>query len=413
MRKESSNALRNFNHCIPSGVHRSMTQWRYWKWQALHNLPLALLVFALIVALGITAIRLMPQSQIAASRMVLEAPLALNATPRAARSSQDVQHLQVVVHKLLSQPGRAQITDMLDAGQLSRGALDAKINAGRDKPTTLIIEAHADQADTARAFAVTATDFAIDVSNQLQRERVEASLTNLKAMVEKQTLALAQSDQELAILNTPEAKTAELRLTNLDQQAQQIATQLASQAADIAPENPTLLALQRDLSKAKGIYSDRHPKVRLLRSRISQLATLTATSAPDPVPLENRLTAIRSEIAQITATRITRDAAIAARNEAEGRLAQSKDALIEARMSGERSVARLKLIEDATPQTASRQKKQLALFATLTLIAAALAFACVILRIKTDRRLRRPADLTRTLGLTPFATIPHLGPSLA
>ena len=48
----------------------------------------------------------------------------------------------------------------------------------------------------------------------------------------------------------------------------------------------------------------------------------------------------------------------------------------------------------------------------LLLVAIAAALGTIMLRIRFDHHLRRPCDLHSTLGLTPFATLPDLGPSL-
>lgn len=388
-----------------------MTQWRYWRWQVLRNLPLVVGVSVVVAVFGNTVIGLMPQQQTAMSRLVLETPLAFNETPRAARSSQDMQHLQVVVHSLMSLEGRTEIAQSIGIDVPSRTRLEAKINAGRDKPTNLIITAHAGQAKAAGNLAAAASQFAMLESGRLQRDRVEASLTNLKSLVRKQSNALVQANQNLADLTGPPEQDLKLQLTRLEQKAQQITSQITGKTAQVVPTDPALLALQKELSKAVGIFSDRHPKVRLLRSRITQLSTVPI-NVQDPKPLEQQRDLLRAEIASLTQAQSKHESATIAQADASSRLVQSKDALTQARLRGERSIARLKLIEDANLQTASRQKRQMALYAALAVIAMALAAVAAVMRVRSDRRLRRPFDLTKSLGLTPFATIPHLGPSL-
>jgi len=324
-----------------------MSDLRYWRWQALRNAPLAIAIFTLMLAAGLTAIRMMPQRQTAQSRVVLQTPLALHDTPRAARSAQDVQHLQVVMHRLAAPEGRAAISGTSDA--LLRADLETKITSGRDKPTNLTIQAHGATGEAATRRAKAATDFAISVSNALQRDRVEASLGNLKSLVEKQTAALAMAKTHLATLGNPEGPA---RLLALEQEATQIKAQLAGQRTVVQPQNPALVALQKELAKARVIYSDLHPKVRLLMERIDSLPNRAMVTPKDTRHLDARLATVQRRIAEMTAAMTEHQAALTAVSDAQNRLAQSKDALIDARLKGERSVARLKLVEDATPLTA-------------------------------------------------------------
>lgn len=394
----------------------ALMQWRYWRWQVVRTLPLIVVVFALVAAAGLGALRVMPQQQTAVSRVVLETPLALRETPRAARSAQDVQHLQVVIHTALSQDSLADVahTLSLPPKDVTRDTVTARIQSGRDKPTNLVIEAHAPTAAAARALAASATQVAIETSNSLQRERVEASLKNLQALVAQQADAVADAKAALAAHDAVDMQTVSATLDALRAQEYALEAQIAGRAKTVTKENPALAALRRELATAKGIYSDRHPKVRLLMSRMAQLEPdKAAVNSTDATALAAKLAQVRQQASAARTSQLAYAATSKLLDDAEQRLASAQHALNEARLRGERSVARLRVVEDATLTTASRRNKQLAIMLILALAATSLAVGSAVLRIRLDRRLRRPADLSRSLGLTPFATLPHLGPQLS
>lgn len=209
----------------------------------------------------------------------------------------------------------------------------------------------------------------------------------------------------------------------------------------LTPERQQLEALRRELNEALAIYSEDHPRVKVLRSRIAQ-AEEVVQAQPEPQPeaeatgnslldvqlaeIGTRINVMKSErdtteaqLAEITDT-INRTPANSIRAEelvldrdniqqqyniAVDRLSRaSTGERIEVTAQGQR----VSVIEPpVAPSKPSRPNRALiagggSFFGILC------GLALVVLLEFLNRSIRRPEDLVSRLGVTPLATIPYI-----
>ncbi len=210
---------------------------------------------------------------------------------------------------------------------------------------------------------------------------------------------------------------------------------------NLSPEQRQLRQLQRDLDAALVVYSETNPKVVLLKTRIDQLSAAVAaqtSGAPSgdssgPSLMEIELGRIDAEVATLDASieeaeaelsvvsdSINRTPANAIAlsalerdyqnvqtqyNAAVSRLAQAQTGeRIELLSKGER----VTVIEQATvpssPTSPNRPRIAQAGVAAGFAIAAGLFLLLELL----NTAIRRPAELTKSLGITPFAVMPYM-----
>jgi hypothetical protein len=381
-----------------------MFDWNYWRWQIVQKLPVATLVGLLVTVIGWVAIDAVPLNHTATARIVLERKIGLTGASKAQRTSEEVQHLQVVIHTLkgnlaFAHPNRS---DVVPA--------KLEIQTSRDKPSYLFVETTSSNATGAIEAAHSIVTQALEVSEAAQDARTGDALSKLHA---EHTTALRNLDQARSGLSTHLDKSPAVRTETLREQAAQLRSKLQATVSSTPIEDPTLKKLRAELSVAKGLYSDIHPKVRVIRARISRAQTLLRSpSKLQQEALQMRLDELEKKLLeqsefQETALRLESDVT-------NFQTAQKRtyEALTAAQRASESSHMRLRVIQDATAGNRDPIQLRGAMQIALLFIALIAAISTVALKIRFDPTLRRPGDLHRSLGLTPFATLPDLGPSL-
>lgn len=214
----------------------------------------------------------------------------------------------------------------------------------------------------------------------------------------------------------------------------------------VSPQAQRLSALQAELTAARSVYAEQSPTVRLLVARIAALEAQIAqeaapsdtaeaqtglVSAPDPLQrqiddvedtlgrlaeeaavLEEELESLRRSIERTPANAITLQAlerdyeyVLSQHQSAMNRLAQaSTGERIETLGRGQR----ITVIEQATvPDEPSDPNRPLIAGAG---VAAGLGSATVLIALLEflNQSIRRPADLTHALGITPLVTLPYV-----
>lgn len=252
----------------------------------------------------------------------------------------------------------------------------------------------------------------------------------------------ASAQERLSQLNRDETALKDRRasLVAMYERTGQVA---APEAEKLTPEAQQLKTLRDQLNAALAIYTSTNPKVRLLQQQVAALEKVVAAQLPaagttdpgaaPPSPYELQLADIDSQLkfnaeqkAEVTATladlattieatpgnaialeTLQRDyQAIRSQYEqavANRARAQTGD-LIETLSKGQR----ISIVEQAVaPRDPARPNR--------LLIAAAgigggivLGLALVLLLELLNRAIRRPVDLTRKLGITPFVTLPYM-----
>ncbi len=212
-------------------------------------------------------------------------------------------------------------------------------------------------------------------------------------------------------------------------------------ASAMTPEQQQLLQLQDSLTQALAVYSPDNPKVKLLEAQIARQKEIVAKQAGnaggDPnspatlldinlASIDAQIRLLESQRAQITqqldalketlertpANTIRLDAlnrdymnTQAQYNNAVSSLAQaSMGERIETLSRGQRIV----VLDPATVPAAPASPNRLLIALGGILGGAALGLAAVALLEFLDKSVRRPADLTRHLGISPIATVPYI-----
>ena len=380
-----------------------MFEWGYWRWQIIRCLPLGIVSALLLAATGWSVLEANPPKYTASARIVLERNVGLGGTSKAQRTPEEVQHLQVVAHALKAD---------FSATQLSTDApFDANIESSRDKPTYLTIKSTMPDATAAVALVQTLSLRAIELSNGFQQQSTDLKVNKLRESLRDATARLTTAEGDL---RSHSNQAPDLRIEELQDQASRLRATLRAAESKSAPENPEVAKLYGDLATARGLYSDLHPKVRLIKTRIDKAINQrpAGQTGQDLRVVKQRIQDIDAQIVAGKDHQVTTGRLNAAVSSAKARVEATDDRLQAAMQANEANRITLRVVKDASLTGRNPAKVRVALLATIGLAALLLAIGVAALRIRFDARLRRPRDLHDALGLTPFATLPDLGPSL-
>ncbi|RLJ41437.1 hypothetical protein BCF46_3230 [Litoreibacter meonggei] len=382
-----------------------MFDWRYWRWEIIRNVPLAVVVALLIVTFGWMGLNILPPKYTASARVVLERQIGMVSTSKVQRSSEEMQHLQVVVHTL-----KAAMNDIDPKAKLAEidENFDLKVESSRDKPTYLFVQSTMPSPAAAIGLANSLATRAMAMSDATQQAEIDRSLTKLRTVLAGNLNRLNLVRETLSA-HLSEAPTTEI--DDLRARASQLRAELLKISADTPVQSPALKKLYSELSAARGLYSDLHPKIRLIRTRIARSERQSLVGQP----IEGLQKQLHDLEAQVIAGRVFQEKSHQLEQEvgtANTATKRAQDKLSSAERLSESNRMQLKVVQDAALTGRSQEEIRAWLLAAVTLASLLAAIGAVALRIRLDRHLRHPRDLHRALGLTPFATIPDLGPSL-
>lgn len=243
---------------------------------------------------------------------------------------------------------------------------------------------------------------------------------------------LAQVESEIAGLREQRERAIMIYTATASDSREQVDTRSASQRE--------LDALESELKAALAVYSEQNPRVKVLRTRIAALEAAVAEEsteeeeAPESEPvsiLDIQLSEIdaRAETLIDQKARIERELAILARSIAETpgnaialeslerdyQNIQSQYNSAVARMSAAATGERIELLSKgqrisvinpaAVPRRPSSPNRPLIAAVGIALGLGAGAGLVLLLEL-LNRSIRRPVDLTRSLGIVPIATLP-------
>ena len=211
--------------------------------------------------------------------------------------------------------------------------------------------------------------------------------------------------------------------------------QLGRNMAELTPEQAELRGLRRDLAEARSIYAADHPRLANLERRIAAIETdLGVDAGADGRPrslldieladmdaqmafLSRQKTAVEAELEvlsrTIAATPSNAVALGALERDMENIQAQYNDAVArraEARI-GERVETqsqgrRLTVVEPPVPPAGPTKPNRKLIAAAGVVGGGALGFGVVALIELLNSAVRRPVEITRAMGMPPFATLP-------
>lgn len=208
----------------------------------------------------------------------------------------------------------------------------------------------------------------------------------------------------------------------------------------LTKEEEELEQLNAELRSALSVYSETHPRVTVLRSRIEQLESVLAARNPtaDPetpgervfngqiVEIDSQLESLNAtiedlepEIAKLQATieRTPTNAITLSAMERDRANIQSQYDTAVARLSaaatGERIEVlskgqRLSVIERAVPPAKPSEPKMILIAVAAIGGGLMLGLAAVVLKELLNPKIRRPSEISKKLGITPLGTIPFV-----
>jgi len=207
------------------------------------------------------------------------------------------------------------------------------------------------------------------------------------------------------------------------------------------PEQIQLARLQDELNGALSVYSPENPKIKLLQAQITQLenkvasqsgaAVATSEGAPSILDInladidarigvlqqqsaqaQSQLQGLASTIERTPANAIAIDALERDYQNLQSQYNTAVDRLAKA-ATGERiellsKGQRIAILEAASvPNEPTKPNRQMIAFGG-TALGAVLGLSIVVLLELLNSAIRRPADITKNIGITPIATIPYI-----
>ncbi len=350
-----------------------------------------------------------------------------------------------------------------------RAATDIDKSSGRDRATTMSIAFNADKPETAYAVANQYVTLIRDENKRLQSRPLTNTLEFYKQQVE--TLKKDLEGRSTAILEfkqenqnaLPESLNFRLnreslvqeRIASLERQIEGLRAErqrrveifeatgriAAPQQQNLSPEEQQLAKLNAQLEGMRLRFSDTNPRVAILISQIAQLEAQVAaaggaspqadvtqetifdlTMAQYDTQIENlekeRDTAmkeaeeLRASIEQTGTNQIELDGLqrdyANAQSQYNAAIARRDNAQVNENASTSGYIGRIKIIEPPNPpDRPSSPNRPVVAAAGVGVGLVAMAGLFFLLEV-LNRTLRRPAELTRALGVTPLATIPYM-----
>ncbi|MGR3372935.1 GumC family protein [Pseudooceanicola nanhaiensis] len=280
---------------------------------------------------------------------------------------------------------------------------------------------------------------ALDAANtrilDFQNKNVDALPETLDFRMGRQSLLqerMTQIRREIGQLNDQRRRLSELFQTTGRTEAQP--------RRALSPEEEELEQLNAQLREALSVYSDTHPRVAMLRSRIGTLEAVLEARNPDAEPetpgervfnaqiveidsqleaLHDTISDLEPEIASLQATieRTPTNAITLSAMERDRANIQSQYDTAVSRLSaaatGERIEVlskgqRLSVIERAVPPARPSEPKMILMGAGAVGLGLVLGIVAVVLREILNPKIRRPAEISKKLGITPLGTIPFV-----
>ncbi|WP_299304802.1 hypothetical protein [uncultured Litoreibacter sp.] len=386
----------------------------YLRWAILRQLPIGLATATLVLALTVAALTVLPARYTATARLLVEAS-SVSANARAVADTQtDAAHLQNIENRLMTQSRLARLTRDLSltisAEELREAAL-FEVISGRGKATTLTISVTNADADLATVATNGLADEVLKENRIIRTERAEDALGFFRQEVTNRKLRLdVQFEKLLAFKDAHAGSLPEDAARHIDRRKDLLAQQTA------VPTRPAMTPDQRrlmsEISAARSVYSDQHPKVKLLVARLGSVATGQALSTAENPLIADALSRVDAQLAAIPSNglalkALTRDHDLA-ENQYKQAVSRLEAAAIEERIALRTNGDRLSIVERAALPDSPTGPRQKVLLAGGIGLAFLLAIAAAVLRARGDPHLRRSRDLEVGLGLRPYAVIPNM-----
>lgn len=389
---------------------------KFLRWAILNQIPFAAAIMAVLAGVTIVVAQFVPVTHTATARLLVEAT---SVSPQARAPSDaltDAAHLQNIENRIMTQSRVAALVAQMGVDlsvEAFRKGAGFNTTSGRGKATTLAVSFAAKDPD----FATTATNLlAEQVVSEHRAIRTERAEDALKFFRQEVAESRKRLDEKLAGLLWFKSAHSGALPTDLATLSEQRKTLSAQASVVPAPRKMTAAQarLQSDLDAARAIYSDQHPKIQLLQTKLNRLGSTPATAPPKHAGLTEKLADLDASLAAIPANELKLQALQRDHDLSEAQyksaVSRLEAAAIEERIAMRENGDRLSIIEHAQLpdlQGGSRHRLILAFGLALSVLT---ALATAFLRARADPYMRRPFDLESGLGLRAYAVIPTLKP---
>ena len=449
----------------------------------LRRLPYFVVIAAFLSAIGIAVASILPPIYSSTAKILVEEPQIPGDMARTTVPINPVEQIQIIEQRLMTRANILSLADKLQvyadqpgmpadaviADMRARTLLTPITPGRRDAGGATMIEVAFSSEDAQQAAAVTneLVTLILQENVQIRTGRAEDTLDFFKGEVERLSGELDRQSQKimtfkkenesalpdsLAFRRSQQA-TLQERLLQFEREATGLQDErertvdiyertgrVALNAPPGSPEEQELNEMRSQLARAKVIYSETNPNIRLLETRIAGLEKIVAEQQAERgidtegmsdydaalAQIDGRLEFIAEDQARIQAEIDSLDTSIQATpaNElALGELQRDYDNLqgqynaavdqLATASVGERLEVmskgqRFSLVEPAVA-SAAPDKPNRVLIAGAGVgggIGAGLGF--IVLLELLNRSIRRPAELTSRLGIQPFVTIPYM-----
>ncbi|MFS4438090.1 GumC family protein [Paracoccaceae bacterium GXU_MW_L88] len=451
--------------------------------QFMRRLPLFVIVATLVSVIGIAVAMLLPARYSASTTILVEGPKISEQLANSSVTASPVEQLNVIRQRLMTRgnlidvarrlkvfPGINEMTGTQIAqgmqGSTSFNLVQLGDSGSRDGARTIAFSINFSSENRSKAADV-ANEYASLILQEGARLRSDMATGTLDffeqevsrlagelSRIESEMLAFQTQNQESLPNSLDYRRNQQVvlqeRLLQLERTKAELQTRRRQQAGQISansgigtvgasasPQEMELIQLQQDLVEKRAIYSEQHPQIRALRSRINALQSIVrpvnrdgervASSAEAELALldeqiemvETQTTDIESELSELQVS-IDQTPDVEVRlnnltrtyentqlqyNQARQKLAAAAQGeRIELRREGES----FEVIERATVPDEPVSPNRKAIAAASVAAGIGLGIMLVALLEFLDKTVRRSVELSTRLNIEPLATIPYI-----
>ena len=408
---------------------------RYYAWKT-RKYALPFIAIALLFGLAVIFVMSrVPSDQTASARLLFESAELEKQTQNQSAATRQAERLEIIRFDLQRAETLITVADTFDlfAGferkdriRQMQSRLKFRTVPRKDSLKIITLSFRHANAELAANIANAFAAIAVEKNREMRQLDTGGSLTFFQADVTAKQALLDAARKTLSSFQTANSNTMPERLNMLLERKARIEERLLAldtpsfRPAVQALKTREIVRLETDLVAAKSRLSDQHPDVLRLEGELDRLnkhwamADQLKTQPSQAQGLKTELAEIETWIADIPGKAVILEALRYDYEFAEKQhlaaVERLSDARIRRQVEDVEQGQRLTILSHATPPEIRPNQKKLVLTGLGILASMVLAAIAVFLLNLADQKIRRPLDLERRLGITPFATLPKLTP---
>ncbi len=408
---------------------------RYYAWKT-RKYALPFIAIALLFGLAVIFVMSrVPSDQTASARLLFESAELEKQTQNQSAATRQAERLEIIRFDLQRAETLITVADTFDlfAGlerqdriRQMQSRLKFRTVPRKDSLKIITLSFRHANAELAANIANAFAAIAVEKNREMRQLDTGGSLTFFQADVTAKQALLDAARKTLSSFQTANSNTMPERLNMLLERKARIEERLLAldtpsfRPAVQALKTREIVRLETDLVAAKSRLSDQHPDVLRLEGELDRLnkhwamADQLKTQPSQAQGLKTELAEIETWIADIPGKAVILEALRYDYEFAEKQhlaaVERLSDARIRRQVEDVEQGQRLTILSHATPPEIRPNQKKLVLTGLGILASMVLAAIAVFLLNLADQKIRRPRDLERRLGITPFATLPKLTP---